>query len=59
MVTFFSLLLVLLGINAILLIFSVNRTNGKVRKTRSSISKTPITQIYPINLAPTNYKKAI
>lgn len=59
MVTFFSLLLVLLGVNVILLIFSVNRTNGNVRKTKRSISKTQITKIYPIDLAPTNYKKAI
>ncbi len=59
MVIFFSLLLVLLGVNAILLIFSVNRINGNARKTKSSIYKTPITKIYPIDLVHTNYKKAI
>ncbi|NJB72503.1 hypothetical protein GGR42_002994 [Saonia flava] len=59
MVIFFSILLGLLGLNAILLIFSVNRANSGISKNKNAVSKTPITKIYPIDLLPSNYKKAI
>lgn len=59
MTIFFSILLVLLGLNAILLLFSVNRTKTQQGKGLGNPSQTKVTQIYPIDWADTKYKKAI
>ena len=56
MVTFFSILLGLLGLNAVLLIFSVNR--NKESKTIIS-SKMNEPKIYTIDAMASKYKKAI
>ncbi len=60
MTTFLNILLLLVLINAILLIFSVNRNSTKSKKAiKSSNKPLPTARIYPMDLAPTEYKKAI
>ncbi|MCL6272674.1 hypothetical protein M3P19_01575 [Muricauda sp. 2012CJ35-5] len=59
MVTFFSLLFVLLAINAILLIFSVNGAKDTFRKPVQKISETAIKKIFPRELSESEYKKAV
>ena len=57
MVTFFSILLGLLGLNAILLTFSVNK--NKSTKTSTSASNVNEPKIYTIDAMASKYKKAI
>lgn len=59
MVTFFNILITLVVINAVLLIFSVNRTNNKSSKPSEQNLEGSNTKIYPIDLSSSNYKKAI
>ena len=59
MVTFFNILITLVVINAILLIFSVNRTNKKNTVTADKSLQGSATKVYPIDLSSSNYKKAI
>ncbi|MEE9364610.1 MAG: hypothetical protein V3U92_18580 [Cellulophaga sp.] len=59
MVTFFSILFVLISINAILFVFSVNRNNQKTGKSSQNNVAQSASQVFPIDLSPANYKKAI
>jgi len=59
MTTFFGILFILLSINAILLVFSVNRASNKSKKPAGSIPTPMITKIYPLDLSVSKYKKAI
>jgi hypothetical protein len=59
MVTFFNILITLVAINAILLIFSVNRTNKKNTVSADKKLDGSATRIYPMDLSSSNYKKAI
>ncbi|KQC31472.1 hypothetical protein AAY42_17510 [Flagellimonas eckloniae] len=60
MVTFFTLLFVLLAINAILLIFSVNGASEKFKQPIQKISETSITKLFPQQQSSeTEYKKAV
>lgn len=59
MVTFFNILILLVAINAILLIFSVNRTKKKSASFSEQDLEKSTTKIYPIDLSSSNYKKAI
>ncbi len=60
MTTFFAILFVLLLVNAVLLIFSVNGANKKLKKPVIKISETSITKTSPNQqLSETEYKKAV
>ncbi|MEB8329747.1 hypothetical protein OO009_10290 [Flavobacteriaceae bacterium KMM 6897] len=59
MVTFFNILITLVAINAILLIFSVNRSNKKNTVSADTKLDGSATKIYPMDLSSSNYKKAI
>ncbi|MBU2996888.1 hypothetical protein KO500_10600 [Cellulophaga baltica] len=60
MVTFFSILMTLIAVNAILLVFSVNRNKSKQKKATSSFSKLSTTsRVYPMNYSEAKYKKAV
>lgn len=59
MVTFFSIMLILIGINTFLLLFSVNNNAKRVQKDTSEFSKTTSAKIYPLNIIETNLKKAV
>ncbi|SMC61483.1 hypothetical protein [Cellulophaga tyrosinoxydans] len=59
MLTFFSILLVLVGLNAALLLFSVNSNKKRTQKTNSNIADYSPTKIYPLNIIEAKYKKAV
>ncbi len=51
MLTFFNILIVLVVVNVLLLVFSVNRSSNKAKKTT--------TKIFPMNTIQHKYKKAV
>jgi len=59
MTTFLTIFFVLVFLNAALLFFSVTSAGKRVSKLRKSISDQSLTKIYPLDLNPTKYKKAI
>ncbi len=59
MTTFISILFILLAINAILLIFSVNGAGERFRKPIQKISETSITKLFPRESSETEYKEAV
>ncbi|MCR9264598.1 MAG: hypothetical protein NXH86_10600 [Flavobacteriaceae bacterium] len=59
MTTFFSLLLILLAINALLLIFSVNGGLNDLRKPIQKISETSVRKLFPSESPESEYKKAV
>jgi|GEM_PF-5291483 len=59
MITFFTILFILIGINALMMVFSF-ASIGKGGKSLKSSSKNSIaSEIYPIDLASSEYKKAV
>lgn len=59
MTVFLSILFVLLAVNAILLIFSVNRTKERFTKPAQRTSKTSTTRLFPREAIETEYKEAV
>jgi len=59
MITFFSILSVLLVVNALLLIFSLNGASKNARKPFQNISSSSIPKLYPEQYSETEYKKAV
>ena len=59
MTTFFGILFIILGINAVLMFLSLGTTNQKAKKTSSNEISTSTTKIYPIDLITSKYKKVI
>jgi len=59
MTTFLAIFFVLVLFNAALLFFSVASAGQRVNKLRKSFSEQSLTKIYPLDLNPTKYKKAI
>ncbi|MFS4448150.1 hypothetical protein [Maribacter sp. 2307UL18-2] len=58
MITFFTILFVIIGVNAIMLFISSN-TVGRKRKTTDGRAETSASKIYPIDLISSKYKKAV
>ncbi len=59
MITFFGILFILIGINAVLMVFSINGVNQKIEKSTDGNSETSNSKIYPIDLISSKYKKAV
>ncbi|ASV29144.1 hypothetical protein CJ263_02280 [Maribacter cobaltidurans] len=59
MMTFFTILLVLIGLNIAMLIASLQNASKKSKKPTSISSEDNPSVIYPINLITSNYKKAV
>jgi len=59
MALFLSILFVLLAINAILLIFSVNGAGKRFRKPIQKISEGSVNKILPREPSVTKYKEAV
>ncbi|NNE78623.1 MAG: hypothetical protein HKN31_16285 [Pricia sp.] len=59
MMTFFTILLILVGANAIFMVFSLSGTStgGKKHKERSIDAST--TKVYPLNPLASKYEKAV
>lgn len=58
MITFFTILFIILGINVAMMIFSLN-TAGQKKKTSTDEAKSQTTEIFPIELLSSKYKKAV
>ena len=59
MVTFFSILFVLMSVNALLLVFSVNGAMDKFKKPLKKISENQVAKLIPDEYSETEYKKAV
>ncbi|NJB37460.1 MULTISPECIES: hypothetical protein [Flavobacteriaceae] len=59
MVTFFSILFVLLGINAFLLIFSVNGAMDNIKKPFQKIKDSTVLKLSTNEFSENKYKKAV
>ncbi|SNZ00204.1 hypothetical protein SAMN06265377_2024 [Flagellimonas pacifica] len=59
MTTFFGIFFVLLAVNALLLIFSVNGISTRLKKPTHKISETSITKLFPHQSSESKYKKAV
>jgi hypothetical protein len=59
MTVFFSILFVLLAINAILLIFSVNGAKERFLKPIQRISETSTTKLFPRETVEAEFKEAV
>ncbi len=57
--TFFSILFILIGINAVIMFFSLHSFDVKERNNQNTVSAPDDAKIYPIDLLPSKYKKAI
>ncbi|QCX00837.1 hypothetical protein FGM00_12220 [Aggregatimonas sangjinii] len=59
MTSFYIILFILLGANAIFLFFGVNGISRKVSKTKEEASDSSASKVYPIDLASSEFKKAV
>lgn len=59
MVTFFSIVLTLLVLNAVLLLVSVNRNTSKEKSSPKIITRTTATEMYSPDFILPKYKKAV
>lgn len=59
MTIFLNILFILVAINALLLVFSVNRNSSKAKKSISKTTAETTAKVYPLNIISTKYKKAI
>jgi len=59
MTLFLTILSILLAINAILLVFSVNGASNRIRKPIQKFSETSITKLFPRETSEAEYKEAV
>ncbi|WP_047246050.1 hypothetical protein [Maribacter thermophilus] len=59
MMTFFTILLVLIGLNVAMVIASMKSVSKKMKKPTANIPESTNTVIYPIDLITSSYKKAV
>ncbi len=57
--TFFSILFILIAANAIFMFFSLTGNSEKTVKKMKDTSDATESKIYPIDLIPSKYKKAV
>lgn len=59
MITFLTIFFVLIGLNTLIMVFSLISVNKQARKSFPKVSKSSGSIIYPINLLTTELKKAV
>ncbi len=59
MITFFGILFILLIINALFLIFSVNGARDRFKKPLQKISGNPVSKLLSNDYSETEYKEAV
>ena len=59
MITFFTILFILIGVNAVMMIMNLSGVSQRIKKSTDGITETTMTKIYPIDLIPSKYKKAV
>jgi len=57
--TFLTIFLILIGLNAIMVVASLPARNKKATKSSPNVAKTSGSVIYPINLLTSELKKAV
>ena len=58
MITFFTILFIIIGVNGVMLFISLNGTEQK-RKSSAGNTETSASKIYPIDMISSKYKKAV
>jgi len=58
MITFFTIFFIIVGINIAMMIFSLN-TVGQNKRPSSDEAKSQTSEIFPIELLSSKYKKAV
>jgi hypothetical protein len=59
MITFFSILFALLGINVLLVVFSLKGTSKNRKKPLQKIPRGAVPKLYPEHYSEADYKKAV
>lgn len=59
MTSFFTILFILLGANAFFMFFGINGSSQKIIKTKNDASDSSASKVYPIDLASSEFKKAV
>jgi len=59
MMTFFTILLILICVNAAMMLVSLYSVNKKANTTAKNISDSTISKIYPLDLVTAKYNKAV
>lgn len=59
MTTFFTILFILLGINGVMMLFSLSSVKQNAKKLSKNITESTTSKIYPIDLIAPKYKKAV
>ncbi|MFK5973966.1 MAG: hypothetical protein QM485_11910 [Flavobacteriaceae bacterium] len=59
MTTFFTILFIMIGINAIMMFFSFGSIGQKTKKSTKQITDSSDSKIYPLDLMSSKYKKAV
>ena len=58
MITFFTILFIIIGVNGVMLFISLNGS-GQKKKSSADTTETSASKIYPIDLISSKYKKAV
>lgn len=58
MITFFTILFIIIGVNTVMLFINRNGA-GQKRKPSTGTTETSASKIYPIDLISSKYKKAV
>jgi len=59
MTTFFTILFILLGVNGVMMLFSLNSVKQNAKKPSKGVNISTTSKIYPIDLITPKYKKAV
>ncbi len=57
--TFLAIFFILIGLNAVMMLFNLQGANKKETKSTPKVSKTSGSVVYPINLLTSELKKAV
>ena len=59
MMTFFTILLILIGANAIIMVFSINGVSTEAKKGNEESTESKPSKIYPLQNNSSKFKKAV
>jgi hypothetical protein len=59
MTTFFTILFIILGVNLVMMFFSLTGLKQKAKKSLSNVSDVSISKIHSLDLISSKYKKAV
>ncbi|WP_155601048.1 hypothetical protein [Zobellia amurskyensis] len=59
MMTFFTILLILIGANALFMVFSLSGISNGSKKTEGNASKSASPKVYTLNNLSSKFKKAV